>query len=114
MKKHTEALIAQRTREYVYRTLYWTLNNHPKSLQHFVEQEVFVQRQTYNDRPIQEKDTFIEIEKFYTEYGDSEEYGLIFNFFYGDEASISLGYPIYGRSKCEGFRFAKHLASKSI
>lgn len=111
-EKHTEALIAQRTRESVYRTLYCNINKRPKTLKDFVEQETFVQTHAYVSAQDISQEYFVNIEKFYLKNIDSEEYSLIFNFFYGDEASKSLEYPIYGRSKYEGFAFAKYLASK--
>jgi hypothetical protein len=48
---------------------------------------------------------------YYQQYLDSDGYHLIFNFFYGDEASASLEMPTFGIAGTRpGFGFASQLA----
>ena len=109
----TEALIIRRTKEYLYRTLYWAQNSKPLSLKNHFEQEVFVQTKlkapgNYSDNQ------FKGISQFYQEHRHSEEYHLIFNFFYGDEASSSLAFTTFGIKKYEGFLYAKFVAEAKV
>lgn len=92
----TVELIRQRTEEYVYRTLYWLQNPKPKTLADYVKQETFV---THNTRRIETKideKTAKQRHDFYYQNAASEDYSLIFNYFYGDMASQSLGFSTFG------------------
>jgi len=108
---YTKQLITQRTREYVYRTLYVIKKGKPTTLKDHVEQEVYVQIHSNDIFQISENN-FSEIKKHYTQYADSEEYNLIFNFFYGDEASESLAYKTYGVGKNAGWDYAEFIAQQ--
>ena len=47
-------------------------------------------------------------EDFYKKNRNSDHYNLIFNFFYGDEASKSLEFPTFGiNSEINGFDYAR-------
>lgn len=106
---YTKQLIIQRTKEYAYRTLYTIEKGKPKILEDHIQQEIYVQIHSNNTRQISENN-FSEIKKHYTQYADSEEYNLIFNFFYGDEASESLAYKTYGIGKNAGWDYVKFIA----
>jgi hypothetical protein len=45
---------------------------------------------------------------FYRKLRKSDDYHLIFNFFYGDEAATLLGFPTFGLGKASGgFDYAR-------
>lgn len=48
--------------------------------------------------------------ELYREHRESTDYPVKFNFFSGDEASASLGFPTYGSGEMEGFSYARFLA----
>ena len=95
-ESYSEKMIAQRAREYIFRTMFWLKNDKPKLLEDFFNQEVFVQSHSNNSNQKTVIQDFKKIEKFYSEHLKSDDYSLIFNFFYGDKASESLGYSTYG------------------
>ena len=104
---YTKDKIRTRTIEYMYRTLYWLENPRPKTLQEHFAQEVYVASQTNQSNVESEDLSSKEIESFYFENKDSDEYSKIFNFFYGDEGSRSLGYKQYGINNLTGYNYAK-------
>ena len=109
----SEKLIATRIKSTVLRAIYWSIHAEPISLQDCFEQEVYVQhhlKEEGNHTPQQ----FEAIERFYQEHAASEDYLVLFNFFYGDEASQQLGYTTYGRKPSEGFQYAKYIASTKV
>ena len=108
---YTKELIIERIREYVYRTLHVVHKGKPTTLRDHVEQEIYVQFRSNNTSQISE-DNYSEIEKFYLQNADSEDYNLIFNFFYGDEASESLAYKTYGIGKDAGWAYVKFIAQQ--
>ena len=115
---YTEKKIAQRIRAYLYRTLYAIDNGKPKTLKQHLDQESFVYRKLEKERneqldreKVQIDQEFEVIDSFFQEHADSEDYSLIFNFFYGDKASQSLGYASYGRKEFDGFTYAQFLAT---
>jgi len=91
----TKDIIRERTLEYIFRTVYWLNNPKPKTLKEHLEQEIFVASQTKKNGKIQEKD-LTALDKFYKDNEHTDHYHLIFNFFYGDKASASLGFSTYG------------------
>ena len=110
----TKDLVVKRTKEYVYRTIYWIRNGKPKTLKDHLQQEVYVAN--HSDENIQnltDSDLAV-VEKFYQQNLDSENYSLIFNFFYGDEASELLGYSTYGMKQETSIEYIKHLAKDKI
>lgn len=108
----TETIIRQRTKEYVYRTIYFINKGIPTTLKNHVEQEVFVQKNITKEQQKPEYSNFDSLKKFYLEHLESENASLIFNFFYGDEASKSLTYATYGIKKQEGFEWIKYIANQ--
>jgi hypothetical protein len=85
-------LIKQRTIEYALRTIHWLEKSKPLSLREHVEQEQFVIQNSTVFKQIPQLEKYKE---FYLEHSESDNYLLIFNFFYGDEASQLLGFPIF-------------------
>jgi len=109
-ENYNTELIYSRTMAYAYRTKYWMEHERLKSLEDFLQQEAYVFKNTSaKQRHLLDGD-FQEVEAFFMSNRSSEDYPLIFNFFYGDEASESLGYPLYGNSTRKGFEYAEHLA----
>jgi len=109
-EEHTTSLIEQRTREYVHRTIYWVENGAPIALEEYLRQEIYVAKQLKASIDLSEKRKeyllqFVERNRL------SEEYSLLFNFFYGDETSVELGYKKYGFHEMEGFELATYLAA---
>ena len=109
-EEHDEQSIKERIRAYLYRTSFQIKKGVPKSLKDHIQQEVYVSRKVgiKNQRP--SLDAIKESYTFYIENADSEDYGLIFNFLYGDEVSESLGYKEYGCDEGAGMQLIKHLA----
>jgi len=109
---YTEELITIRTKEYLSRTLYRIDNPNPKSLEDHLEQEIFVSKKTVGNSFKISESNLEETNAFYLENKNSEDYNLIFNFFYGDEGSENLGYKQYGNKGKTGFDYAKFISLK--
>ena len=108
----TKELIRKRTLEYVFRTVYWQTNPKPKTLKEHLEQEIFVARETKHENVLSQRD-FQELEVFYNNNENTDNYHLIFNFLYGDIASSSLGFPTFGIvESVTGFDYSVYLAKK--
>lgn len=91
----TKDIIRERTLEYIFRTIYRLTNPKPNTLKEHLEQEIFVASHTKHKGDGLETD-FAALDKFYNDNKHTENYHIIFNFFYGDKASESLGFPTYG------------------
>jgi hypothetical protein len=107
---HTPELIARRTAEYVFRTVYWQQHPKPKTLKEHVLQEVFVAKQTRHfSTPILTMPH--DLEEWYHTHADTEDYHRIFNFFYGDSACRALHFPETGIGEASaGFDYVTMLA----
>ena len=110
---YSTALILQRAKAAVYRTLYWKKKGKPMTLAACVAQEVYVQQQLDSSIPTVQEYDFDAIGTFFKQYAESEDYSLLFNFFYGDEASEQLAYPVYGIHKMGGLAYVQYLAESS-
>ena len=107
-ESYDEQLIKKRTLEYLRRTIYWLNNPKPKTLADHVNQEIFVfENNIYKSDKNSDLD-FIKF--FYSSNKNSAEHDVIFNFFYGDLASKSLGYKTHGIKEITGFDYVKLLA----
>lgn len=104
----SESMIINRTQEAIYRTIYYLKNGNPTTLEDHVLQEVFVKRQL-KINPNHKNESLPETLNFYEDNKNSEDYNLIFNFFYGDEAAAKLNYRTYGFAELNGFQFAGSL-----
>jgi hypothetical protein len=96
----TKELIIHRTKQQCYRSIHQEEKGRLKTLEDHVVQELFVaDKCESNSVPYLLE--FIN-SKTYLVSKESEEYNLIFNFFYGDEASTALGYKTYGFNGING------------
>jgi hypothetical protein len=102
----SEEKIAQRVLAYCVRSAYQLQHSQPITLAQHVAQEKFVAQ--WADEASWSPPNLLH---YYQQYLDSDGYHLIFNFFYGDEASASLEMPTFGISGTRpGFGFASQLA----
>jgi hypothetical protein len=102
--------ISRRTQEYVFRTIYWLTYPKPVTLKEHVLQEIFVSKQMAFDYKDDGKD-FSTMHNFYLQHENATDYSVIFNFFYGDKGSQSLGFPTFRiKSEMTGFEYAGHFA----
>lgn len=108
-EQYKEAIIRQRVRAAAFRTIYNLENHAPVTLAEHLANEVFVQSNLSKASEAPQK-AYSEIASFYATHQASDDYNLIFNFFYGDEASELLGFKTYGRTPNEGFAYAQFLA----
>jgi hypothetical protein len=91
---YSEVLVRQRTLESAFRTIYWLQNPKPITLKDHVEQEKWVAHQS-NLLFYQKSEPRFAKPDLFIKHWESDSYHLIFNFLYGDEASESLGLPIF-------------------
>ena len=114
-EQYTRDLVFRRTKEYLSRTRYRQGKGRLVSLEDHFLQEVFVGEQGGDDFNKVNQQDFLKIATFYKEHKKSEDYDLIFNFFYGDDASASLAFRQFGIRNITGFEYAKLFAqSKHI
>ncbi|MCU0444611.1 MAG: hypothetical protein MUE85_06795 [Microscillaceae bacterium] len=107
----SQSLILERTLEYAYRSIYWLQNPKPQTLQEHLQQEIFVAQNIQYQNSNFEVD-FKEMHHFYTKNQQSDNYHLIFNFFYGNNATQSLGFSTFATfDTLNGFAYARYLAN---
>lgn len=105
---YSEEQIIRRARDYVFRTIHWLKKPKPSTLSDHIEQEIWVARQSLTSPKHYDKHAFQLRHDFLRAHGNSDDYGLIFNFLYGDAASDSLGFQSYGlTSEPNGYMYAK-------
>jgi hypothetical protein len=98
-------MITQRTREYCYRSIYWSSHDKPKTLADHIEQEIEVAKRTGNKTKTVCQ--FDALNIFYEKNKTNSDWLTIFNFLYGDNAVVSLGNPPLGiKEDNAGFIFA--------
>jgi hypothetical protein len=110
-EKYDKEKIVKRVSESVFRCVYCKGKLKMKSLMDFVKQEAFVHKNTHDLLMESACIQYIDIiYNFYQENLYSENYSLIFNFFFGDEASRVLEYPVFGNEQIpDGFDFTSLL-----
>lgn len=108
---YTKELIRNRTLEYLNRTQFRLQNANPKTLEQHVEQEIYALKNSV-DKKTFTNTNFEYIEAHFLKHRNSEEYDLIFNFFYGKIGSQNLGYKTYGINDKTGFDYAKIVTLK--
>ncbi len=101
---YTAEIVRQRIFASLHRTHYWLMHGKPITLEDHVRQETFVYGKVHGEVADPVEDSALRT--FYERHRESEDYGLIFNFFYGDRASGELSYVTYGMPEMGGFRFA--------
>jgi hypothetical protein len=110
-EQFSEALIRQRTEEYVLRTIYWLDHTKPLTLKDHIEQEKFVAKNSpfSNDGRMQQD--IEKLDAFYKKNQDATNYSIIFNFLYGDKAASAFNFPTFGiGGEMAGFMYAGDLA----
>ena len=105
-------IIKNRTTAYLSRTLYRLKNPKPKTLEEHLEQEIYSMTKEEDSQQELKETDFEEIENYYSENKNSEEYDRIFNFFYGDKGSQNLGYKKYGITKPLGYDYVKLISKR--
>ena len=71
--------------EYAFRTMYWfDKKTKPQTLKDHIEQEQYVAKNVSYKSPKPACDT-PSLRRFYETHADSDDYALIFNFFYQNE-----------------------------
>ncbi len=114
-ESYTEQIIRSRALEYAIRTIYWLTNPKPKTLKDHIEQETYVAEMSKLNSDNLDANDFELLDNFYLKYQESDDYGIIFNFLYGDNASKTLEFPTYGvAGNRNGFDYAKIIYSRRI
>ncbi len=107
-ENYTKELIITRAFEYALRTIYWQSNPKPTTLKEHIEQEIYVAMNDKVNAKKTDSPNFKLLDNFYSKNQLSEDYTIIFNFLYGDNASKSLEFPAYGiTGELNGFDYAK-------
>ncbi len=76
-------------------------------LKEHLNQEIFVAKNMKVEFSDVDEAEYKELDSFYQSNQSTDDYNLLFNFFYGDKASASLGFKQYGISHMNGFDYAK-------
>jgi len=106
-EEFNEEIIVERTSNYLYRTIYWIENPKPITLEdHFLLESFLAKHSNLESSQVGTEDIRY-LNEFYNTHKLNDDYSLIFNFFYGDKASESLGYPSYGIGELNGFDLAR-------
>ncbi len=108
-EKYTKDQIQSTIETYFFRSLFRLRNSRIKVLEDYYQQELFVCESTLetDHKGSMSVEEIKHLKDFLTNNQDSDDYPLIFNFFYGDEASNSLGYSTYGIAEKNGFHYAR-------
>lgn len=105
-EEYTRELIAARTLAYAYRTIHHIRNGRARTLADCVAQEVFVAAECGTHATVM-RERMEAMRRFYEVHQLTEDYNIIFNFFYGNEVCRELGYPVFGLPDgCDGFGYA--------
>lgn len=112
-ENYTKDLIEQRVNEYALRFIYWLNHSKPQTLQDHFKQELYVTKLSKYSPVNTEEQDLKQISTFYEQHKLSEDYNIIFNFFYGDKGANSLGFKSLGLNGMTGFEYAQHLARNS-
>lgn len=108
----TITVLTNRIQEQVHRFIYFTQHGRPTQLIQMLQQEKFVAKSLGHKSNLQASDFELHQNYFERQLG-TEEYLKQFAFFYGDEVSASLAYPLCGLpSKPNGFDYASFCIGK--
>ena len=111
-EEYNKDIIKARTLEYINRTIYWLAHSKPRTLEEHLAQEIYVASKTTQNYKAIGKVNYKAMEEYYLENKNTDEYDKIFNFFYGNEGSESLGYKQYGIKDLTGYHYAKIISDK--
>ena len=106
---YDKELIIKRTKEYVFRTMYRLNNRRLNQLKDYISQEKFVQEKIRVNFKLEKNMNYEFMKEFHNNHKYSEDYNLIFNFFYGDIVSSQLNYSTFGIGNYTGFDYVKSL-----
>jgi len=106
-ENYSKELVKQRILEYAFRTIYWTENTKPITLEEHFQQELFVAKKLNTKSGTVDKENYEKLKLFFEVNREKDDYSLIFNFFYGDRVSKSLEFKTFGIGEYTGFHFAK-------
>lgn len=95
-ERFTPELISSRTLAAARRTVYWLQHPQPRSLAEHLEQEIFATEQPF--MPLNKAH-----QAWLEEQAGTDNYAVIFNFLYGNQASVSLGMETFDRVGDFGF-----------
>jgi len=112
-EEYTTDLIKERVQNYLNRTIFWMKNGRTKTLEDHLNQEVFVMKSSERKASQLSTQEIENIHTFYLNHKDTDDYSMIFNFFYRDDVSESLGYQSYGIGDVNGFEYAEYLNTQS-
>ncbi|HEY1038057.1 MAG TPA: hypothetical protein VGF30_01555 [Bacteroidia bacterium] len=108
-EKYSKQLIADRIREYCYRSVYRLSHPAPQTLEEHILQEQFVYKKSVSKPGV--IIDFNTLDSFYRAQKTNDDYLTIFNFLYGDSAMESLGNTAKGISEeMAGYKYAQWLA----
>jgi len=107
---YSEDLIIARTTAYLNRTIYWLKNPKPKTLKDHLDQEIFVASNSFRELRNLDQQDIQAMDSFYHLHKHSQDHDIIFNFFYGNAASESLGYKQHGIENVTAYDYANFLA----
>jgi len=108
----SSSLIIERTKESIQRTNYQIAQGDPQTLQEHVAQEIHVNYQNDSPQKTLNKSSYKLLDDFYQTHKLTTDYSIIFNFFYGDKASLTMGYKAYGIITGDGFQYCKRLSTE--
>ncbi len=108
----TENLIRKRTMAYAWRTVFWLQNGKPQTLADHLNQEVFVSEK-FEEEKVEISEELEKLKLFFDKNKQSTDLDLIFNFFFGDRASVEFGYATFGVGELTGFDLARFVLSNS-
>lgn len=96
---YSPQMIRQRTLEYAFRSLRWLDCPNPQTLGEHISQEQFAA--THTAAVLKTKLPQPSLDSVWQKHEASTDYFLIFNYLYGEEAAVSLGFPAYSPGTLE-------------
>ena len=106
------SILEGRITEYIFRHLHWLDRPKPTNLEQHLDQEIFVASNMECEHMFDDS-SFRDLEAFYLKHQNEDDYIMIFNYFYGDQASESLRFICFGNSSgLNGFDYAKYVANR--
>lgn len=109
-----EQIITRRIQGYLCRTVYWLEHGAPLTLGEMLDQEIYVASIAgASHEELCEKEAEL-VDRFFKEHVETSSSDILFNFFYGDQASSQLNYKTFGLPSKAGFRYADLRSSQQI
>ena len=109
----SETMVHNRIQRYFRRHKYWRVMGKPITLQEHIHQEVAIEKEPATlSESIIDNLHLDEMHNLAQAHLGSEDHNFIINFFFGDEAVKTLGYPTHGIADRAGFHYVRWLAEK--